>query len=212
MAVGIKWLEKRDYISFIAKCRALKKKDRKTIEDLTVEHFGHDGAKELRDIRSLLRTAYYIILNDQGKIFGPVKCKLRQCANPNCGIELEPWGPADEKLQKCPQCRLTEWRTTSTIVYWYITTKDREGWEVIKRFGVNAEGNLRRIFGGQEYPKVRQNLIKQLGSPVTDMLDYPSLKAAAGELMAPLVTCSHCHSDVFDARYCAHCGAKLNTQ
>lgn len=212
MAVGIKWLQKRDYISFISKCRTLKKKDRKTIEDLAIDHFGHDGVKELRDTRTLLRIAYYIILDDQGKIFGPIRCKLRQCANPHCGIELEPWGPADEKLLKCPQCKHTEWRTTGIRIYWYITTERREGWEVIKRFGINAEGNLRRIFGGEEYPQVRQNLIKRLGSPVRDMLDFPSLKESARELMAPLVTCPQCKSEVFDAKFCAHCGAKIKHQ
>lgn len=211
MAIGKKWLEKRDYISLISKCRTLKKKDKKTIEDLAIEHFGHDGAKELRDIRILLRAAYYIILNDQGKIFGPVKCKLRQCANPNCGIKLEPWGPDDEKLDKCPQCGHTEWRTTGIITYWYVTTKENEGWQVIKRFGVNAEGNLRRIFGGYEYPKIRQNLVKRLGAPARDMLDYPSLKEAAKELMAPLVTCPHCQAQFHatNAKLCCCCGAKL---
>lgn len=211
MAIGKKWLEKRDYISLISKCRTLKKKDQKTKEDIAIEHFGNDGVKALRDIQILLRTAYYIILNDQGKIFGPVKCKLRQCANPNCGIELEAWGPDDGGLQKCPQCKSTKWRTTRVVTYWYVTTKEREGWEVIKRFGVNAEGNLRRIFGGYEYPKVRQNLIRRLGAPVRDMLDYPSLKEAAEELMAPLVTCPNCQSQFHanGAEFCTRCGAKL---
>lgn len=211
MAIGKKWLEKRDYIGVISRCRTLKKKDRKTREDIAIEHFGDDSAKALRDTHILLRTAYYIILNDQGKIFGPVKCKLRQCANPNCGIELEPWGPDNGGLQKCPQCKSTQWRISSVATYWYVTTKEREQWGVIKRFGVNAEGNLRRIFGGYEYPNVRQNLIKCLGAPVRDMLDYPSLKEAAGELMAPLITCPNCQAQFHanGAKFCTCCGAKL---
>lgn len=211
MAIGQKWLEKRDYISLISKCRTLKKKDRKTKEDIAKEHFGNDGPKALRDIQILLRTAYYIIINDQGKIFGPVKCKLRHCDNPNCGIELEPWGPDNGGLQKCPRCKSIQWRTTGIITYWYVTMKEREQWEVIKRYGVNAEGNLRRIFGGYEYPKVRQNLIKCLGAPVRDMLDYPSLKEAAEELMAPLITCPTCQAQfrASDAKFCSCCGANL---
>ena len=211
MAIGKKWLEKRDYISLISKCRSLKKKDRKTKEDIAIDHFGSGGPKALRDMQILLRAAYYIILNDQGKIFGPVRCRLRRCANPNCGIELEPWGPADGGLEKCPQCKKTEWKITRIVTYWYVTTKDQEGWEVIKRYGVNVEGNLRRIFGGYEYPKVRQNLITCLGAPVRDMLDYPSLKEAAAELMAPLVTCPNCRAQfrASDAKVCCHCGAKL---
>lgn len=183
MPISQKWLEKRQYISLVVYCRTLKKKHRKTKEDIAIEHFGGDGTKALRDIQILLRTAYYIILNDQGKIFGPVKCKRRQCTK--CGIELEPWGPDDAGVEKCPQCKSTQWRKIGVVTYWYVTAKPKEQWEVIRRYGVNAEGNLRRIFGGAEYPNVRQNLVKRLGAPVRDMLDYPQLKEAAAELMAP---------------------------
>ena len=100
---------------------------------------------------------------------------------------------------------------TGLITYWYVTTKQKESWEVIKRFGVNAEGNLRRIFGGYEYPNVRKNLIRRLGAPVRDMLDYPSLREAAGELMAPLITCPNCRAQFHanGATFCSCCGVAL---
>lgn len=206
-----KWLEKKQYKDVVIYCRSLKKKDRKTKEDIASEHFGSDGEKTLRAIQILLRAAYYQILNDQGKIFGPVKCKLRQCANSNCGIELEPWGPDDEGLSKCPQCKSTEWKLTGVITYWYVATKEQERWKVIKRFGVNAEGNLRRIFGGYEYPNIRQNLVKLLEAPARQMIDYPNMREAAKELMAPLVTCPKCQAQFHasNAKLCCCCGAKL---
>lgn len=210
------WLEKKNYISFVANCRNLKKKDRKTKADFAIDHFGTNGTKSLKDTAILLRVAYYIIGDtQQGKVFGPVPCKLRQCANPNCGIELEPWGPDDGGLQKCPQCGKTEWRAIGVAVYWYIATGPREHATILHRWGVNADGNLRRFFGGDEYPNLRKNLVRLLGAPAKDMLDYPSLKQAAKELMPslpPKRMCHQCQKEFYadkDAKLCPYCGAIL---
>lgn len=210
-APGQKWLEKRRYKDLVIYCRSLKKKDQKTKEDIAIDHFGSDGAKALRDIQVLLRAAYYIILDQQGKVFGPVQCKLRKCANPNCGIELEPWGPGDAALQKCPQCNGTTWKTIGTPYLWYVTNKKIEAQEVVRKWAVNIEGNLRRFFGGDEFPNLSQKLSKCLGMPTVHMLDNPQTRRGAYELVGPQVACPYCQEkSPADAEFCAHCGGKLH--
>lgn len=205
-----KWLEKRDYISLVAYCRTLKKKDGKTREGIAIHHFDSDSPKALREIQVLLTAAYYIILDQQGKVFGPVQCKLRKCANPNCGLELEPWGPGDAGLGKCPRCKGTTWITTSTPYLWYVTTKPVEAEEVVRRWAVNIEGTIRRFYGGDEFPELSQKLTKCLGIPTRDILDNPETRRGAYELVGSQVACPHCQEkSPADAKFCAHCGGKL---
>lgn len=209
--LSAKWYEQRKYLDLLLYCKTLKRKHQKTKEDICIEHFGGDGTKALRDTGTLLMTAYYQILNDMCKVFGPVPCATRKCANPHCGIELEPWPLLYKALEKCPRCKSTEWLSSGKRTFWYITTTPLEAWHVTKRYGVNIEGNARRYVGSDDYPKIKQNLEKCLGMPIRDLLSGVSTVQAAKELMAPLVTCPKCQAQFHasNAKLCCCCGAKL---
>jgi len=204
-----KWLKKKRSIDLIMYCKTLKRKDQKRREDIAKEHFGTDGPGAIRDISRLLEVAYYYIMDTTGKVFGPVLCHLRKCANPRCGKALEPWATGDP-LRPCPQCGGTTWITTENAYFWYMTATKKEAAAVISRFMMNAAGNARRIVGGEEYEDFQAKVESSVGMPPRDLIDRPEAKRIEAALTGPLVPCPSCQEKCTDDdKFCPHCGAKL---
>ncbi len=203
-----RWVDKKEDLRFIEYCRGLRQKDRRRKTDLAIYRYGRDDSYAMGHVHNLLKLTYFTMLDGEAKIFGPVRCKLRACFN--CGSPLSPWGPDDE-IQNCPTCGSTAWMQIGTAYYWYVTTSPKEKMDVLRRFGINADGNLRRLFGGFEFPNIRQNIVKAIGLPMRDMLlGYPQLQEATKELMPPFIVCPDCGANVpQDSKFCKECGAKL---
>jgi len=192
-----KWLKKKRSIDLIMYCKTLKKKDQKTREDIAKEHFGNDGPGAIRDISRLLEVAYYYIMDTTGKVFGPVLCQMRKCANPHCGKPLEPWATG------------TEWITTESRYFWYMTTTKKEAQAVIVRFYVNMAGNARRIVAGEEYDGFQAKVERASGMP-QDLIGAREARQIEAALTGPLVPCPSCQGKCTgDKKFCGDCGAKL---
>jgi len=204
-----KWLKKKRSIELIMYCKTLGKKDQKRREDIARYHFDNDGPGAIRDMNRLLEVAYFHIMDTTGKVFGPVPCQMRKCANPNCGKALEPWTTGDP-LRPCPQCRGISWITTENAYFWYMTTTKKEAQAVIRRYPINMAGNARRIFPGKEYEDFEAKVARAVGMPPRDLIDSPEAKRIEAALMGPLVPCPSCQGKCAgDDKFCKHCGAKL---
>lgn len=90
---------------------------------------------------------------------------------------------------------------------WCVAEQDWEKKQILKRWIRNADGNLRRFLGS---PELRTNWVAALGEPLRPMLEERTeIKEASHQLEPSRVTCPHCQTEVFQAKFCSECGGKL---